>query len=53
MVAHLFVEAVGKVSGLSAGGQMLLAWILQYTRSQPRMIKVCWEFDVDTFAAFE
>ena len=34
-------------------GQMLLAWILQYTRSQPRMIKVCWEFDVDTFAGFE
>ena len=52
-LAHFLSKLWGKISGLLAGGQVLLAWILQYTRSQPHLIEVCWECNVDTFASFE
>ena len=53
-LAHLFPSKLwGNVSGLFAGGQLFLAWLLQWTRCHPQLIEACWEFYVDTFASFE
>ena len=38
-LAHFLSKLWGKISGLLAGGQMLLAWILQYEANSETRIK--------------